>query len=167
MAKTNPETVLLHGRDDDTKDGVASAVITPGELVEQSGTNADGDRQFQPHATAPATDTEGAALPRFALEYGKAGKGIDEDYASGDHMEYRTGLAGDEFYAWLDAGENVSADDPLESAGNGALRQHTGSDDADATTTQTYYDGAIVAHAAEAVDNSGGGSPVRIRVEVR
>lgn len=158
----NPHTVLLHGRDDDRKDGEAGAAVTPGELIELDGTGG-----FQPHSSAPATDTEGAAVPRFALEYAKAGRGIDDDYASGDHLEYRTCLTGDEVYAFLAAGEAVSEDDPLESAGNGALQLHDGSADSDTTTTQTYYDGAIVAHAAEGVDNSGGADPVRIKVEVR
>lgn len=162
-----PSTILLHGRDDDRKDGSAGAAITPGELVERNGNGTHDQPELQPHGTTPSTDTEGAALPRFALEYSHTGRGIDDDYSSGDHVEYRSGLTGDEIYAWLDAGENVSTDDPLESAGNGALKIHDGSDDADSTTTQTYYDGAIVAHAVEAVDNSGGSSPVRVRVEVR
>lgn len=162
----SPNTVLLHGRDDDRKDGEANGTITPGELIEISGSGSKEDKTFVVHSTAPSTDTEGAAVPRFALE-AKAGRGIDDDYSSGDYLEYRTGLTGDEIYAWLDTGENASIDDPLESAGNGALAVHTGSDDTDTTTTQTYYDGAIVAHATEAVDNSGGSSPVRIKVEVR
>lgn len=160
-------TITLHARDHDRRDGQAAAVITPGELLEVTGRTSKDDKTVQPHSSIPSTDTEGAAIPRFALEYAKTGKGIDDDYSTDDHVEYRTFLPGEEVFAWLDAGESVSSDDPLESAGNGALKIHDGSADSDTTTTQTYYDGAIVAHAIEAVDNSGGGSPVRVRVEVR
>lgn len=106
-------------------------------------------------------------MPRFALEFEKTGRGIDDDYSAGDQVEYRSFSTGDEAYAWLAAGENAAIDDPLESAGNGALKVHDGSVDDDTAATRTYYDGAIVAHAAEAVDNSAGGSAVRIKVEVR
>lgn len=161
-----PNNITLHGRDSDRRDGEAGAAVTPGELLEVTGVSSRNEKTLQPHSSTPSTDTEGAAIPRFAIE-GKAGKGINDDYAAGDYMEYRSYLTGEEVYAFLDAGESVASDDPLESAGNGALKIHDGSADADTTATQTYYDGAIVAHAIEAVDNSAGTSPVRIKVEVR
>lgn len=161
-----PNTVVLHARDRDPRDGIANATITPGELIEVTGTSGS-ERLVQPHSSAPSTDTEGSALPRFALEYAKTGKGIDEDYPTDDAVEYRTCQTGDVVYTFINTGENASIDDPLESAGNGSLSVHTGSSDADTTSTQTYYDGAVVGHALESVDNSGGSSPVRIRVEVR
>lgn len=168
VTKTDPDTILLHGRDSDRKDGEAAGTITPGDLIEYSGTQTSGaadERQVQRHATEPSTDTEGSAAPRVALEYSKAGRGIDDDYSSGDQVEYKTLAPGEEAFMWLAAGENASIDDPLESNGNGKLKVHDGSDDADTTTTQTYFDGAVAFHAVEAVDNSGGGSAVRIKVE--
>jgi len=172
MAKDSPDRVLLGGHYDSNwvKDGIATAAVTPGDLVEVTGydtTGADDSQQLQWHSSVPSTETEGSALPRFALPYSKTGKGIDDDYAADDHVEYVTARTGVEVYALLAAGESVTVDDPLESAGNGKLALHTGSDDADTTATQTYYDGAVVGHALEAVDNSGGSNPVRVRVEVR
>lgn len=160
------ETITLHGRDSDTKDGVANAVVTPGELLELAGTNSDGDRQLQPHSSAPDLNGNGSAQPNFATEYSHTGGSIDDDYASGDHLEYRPCMAGDEVYAFIDAGQNVSEGAPLESAGNGALQEHSGLNPA-GDGTDTMADDLIVGYAVEAVDNSGGSDPVRIRVEVR
>ena len=176
MSITNrtPNTIILHAHDDSrtVKDGQAAAPITPGELVEITGENASAtvEHDLQPHGTAPSTDTEGSAMPRFAVELAKAGKGIDDDYAAGDHVEYRTFQTGEEPYAWLAAGESVAVDDPLESAGNGALQPHDGAattGDGTGGATETVYGGAVVAHATEAVDNSGEADPARVRVEVK
>lgn len=169
MAVETPNKVLLHGRDDDTRFGEANAAITPGELIERTGTNASGadsNGLFQPHSSVPSTDTDGSSISRFAVDYSGTGRDLDQDYQDGDDMEYRVGLTGDEIYAFLDAGESVTEDQSLESAGNGALQAHTGADDADTTATQTYYDGAIVGYATEAVDNSGGTGPVRLKIVV-
>jgi hypothetical protein len=51
--------------------------------------------------------------------------------------------------------------DTLESAGNGMLRKAT----TDAATDDTQRNSSI-GKALEAVDNSGGGSPARIKIEV-
>lgn len=150
---------IVLGGEPRQKEENAGATVTPGELLEYA---ADGD--VQPHSTVPATDTDGSAQPRFA-DRGFGNDGVDDDYSAGERVKTVIGRRGDEINAFLAAGENVSKGDALESAGNGALQAHTGSDDADSTSTQTYYDGAIVAYAAEDVDNSGGGSPVRIDAE--
>lgn len=145
-------TVTLHQRDNHVYDGVADGAVTPGELLERTGTDSDGNPQFAAHSTAA-----GAAKARFAKEYSHTGMSIDDDYSDGDHMEYRDGIPGDRFNAFLAAGENVSEGDKLVSAGNGALQAVTG-DGTDAAV--------IVAEAYEGLDNSGGADPVRIEVEV-
>lgn len=161
VIKSDPDTVLLEGRDAYREDGEASAAITPGHLIELSGLNTGGAgdlEQFAPHSTDDGGDAEAA----FALEYGKTGKGISDDYASGEHLEYRVGAKGDEFYSLLAAGTDlataanatVSPGDVLVSAGDGSLR-----------TGGTAGNG--VAIALESVDNSGAAAGEHARVKVR
>lgn len=160
MVASNPHTVLLEGRDAYREDGQAGDTVTPGHLLELSGVDtagADDTNQYVPHST----DDE-QADPVFALEYGKTGKGIDEDYASGSSLEYRTGLKGDEFYAFVAAGGDLatasnatlSPGDLLVSAGDGSLR--TGG-----------TSGNAVAKAMESVDNSGAAAGEQARVKVK
>lgn len=159
MARTeDPSTILLHGEDNsrDRKDGVAQAAITPGELVEVQGsvdTGADTSRQVGVQSGS------GATVPtRVAIEYSHTGRGIDDDYAADEHMEYRHLKKGEEAYVFLAAGENVAEDDLLVSDGAGALRaiDTAGGDDVS----------SAIMVPTEAVDNSGGADPVRVRAEV-
>lgn len=175
MARTSvPSTILLHGDDGsrDRRDGIAQAAVTPGELLEVSGstdTGVDTARDVQPHSEVPDLNGNGSALPRFALEYSHTGRGIDDDYAVDDHTEYRHCKSGEVVYAWLAAGESVSPDDPLESAGNGALQLHSGLStvgDGTGSASETVADDLIVGYSEETVDNSGGADPVRVRVVV-
>lgn len=138
-------TIALKG-DFIRKEGEASSIITPGELVEWGGAN-----DLQVHSTAA-----GAARKAFALENDLVGNGIDDDYAAGVTVQYGVFTSGAEVYAWLAGGENVAKGAAMASDGAGAL-QATGSPGADEYP---------VAFAAEAKDNSGGSDPVRIKVEV-
>lgn len=157
MARTStPSTIILHGEDNarDRKDGVAQSAITPGQLVEVTGTvSGSTTKQIDVHSSA-AADT----VPRFALEYSHTGGGIDDDYAVDDHMEYRTFKPGEEVNAFLAAGENVSEGATLVADGSGNLRL--------IDTSGGDAEGVAVAEALESVDNSGGSSAVRIRAEV-
>ena len=157
MSRTqDPSTIILHGDDTsrDRKDGVAQEEISPGELVEVQGqvdTGVDDAREV-------ASQT-GEAVPvpfRLALEYSHTGRGIDDDYSADDHMEFRHFKPGEEGYAWLADGENVTEDDLLVSNGDGTFRAAAGDGSEDA---------AAIAVPTEAVDNSGGDEAVRIRVE--
>lgn len=175
VSKSNPDTVLLHGDDasGDRKDGEASGTITPGDHIELSGVQTSGaadERQFQRHSADGAK-----AAVRVALEYAKAGRSIDDDYSSGDHLEYQTLESGDEFYGFvfdggnaggagtdLSANANISVGDrlvPYSGGGqDGTFRNlDTGNGDSE---------GAAVVEAVEAVDNSAGSSPARIKLEV-
>lgn len=142
------ETILLNDTDGiEYQTRGASAAITPGELVEY-----DGEDGALPHST-----DGGTAKPRFALEADKWGKTIDDDILTDEEVTIAHGKPGTRFYSFLAAGENVASDDALVSAGNGALRAY------DEAGGDTGAD--IVATAFEAVDNSGGAEPVRLRVE--
>ena len=153
--------------------GEANGTITPGQIIENAGTDTRGANDvdlFDRYSTSAEK-----CNVRVALELAKTGKTIDEDYADGDYLEYRTFESGDEFYglvfdgdnaagssADLSANANISKGDRLvvyAGAGeNGTLRNlDTGNGDSE---------GAAIVEAKEAVDNSSGSSPARIHVEV-
>lgn len=173
VSKTDPDTVVLHSTDDDPKFGEANGTVTPGQVLELDGiqtSRANDERQFIRYSTS----AEKCAV-RVATEYEKTGRGIDDDYSSGDALEYETLESGDEFFglvfdgsnaagtsADLSANANISVGDRLVvyagNGENGNLRNlDTGNGDAE---------GAAIVEALEAVDNSSGSSPARIRVEV-
>lgn len=128
----------------------ASEAFTPGELIELGGSN-----DVQKHSTAGGT-----AVGRFALEAEDYGNDLSDDYSSGETARILTARKGTEINALLPTGSsevNISEGDLLESAGDGTLQ---------ANGTASDSDQNIVAEALEAVDNSGGASEARIRVEV-
>lgn len=122
----NKRTVILRG--DywvQNEDGVASAVIKPGYLV-------DGVISVAPHASA------GGACPMaIALEREEFGAGIDtnnalytgigaaaSDYAIGDTVKLAVLHAGHRFTGWIASGQNITINDRMESAGDGSFRKN-------------------------------------------
>lgn len=137
MAKN---TILVKG-DPLRKEALAGGTILPGSLlIFSTGTLIENN-----------TAADADAPRMFALENDLIGDGIDDAYASGDQTQYVVPRTGDELYAWLEAAGDVAQGAPLEAAGAGDL--------------QAYTSGRIIAFAAEAVDNSGGGTHARIIVE--
>src|SRR5687767_6336728 len=105
--------------------------ITPGMLCQLSAVDT-----IRPHNSA-------AGIPApliVAVEAPEVGRGIDDDYAvDGEEVNYAHLDSGEWFYGLLAAGEDIAANDILESAGDGTLR---------ADTTGDKF------RALEAVDNS-------------
>lgn len=137
--------IVLKGKDNTIKkERTAGSALTPGYLVER---NSSGE--VVPHGTAAGTEV----TPAFHVP-GPAGQDIDTDSPSGSNAHYRVCSNGVEVYAWLAAGENVSEDQVLESAGDGTLQADTaaGAD--------------FPVRTLEGVDNSGATSAARIKVEV-
>lgn len=127
-------------------EAIAAAAITPGMLVERSASGG-----VQAHSTA-----QGGGVPAFAQEFGMTGGTIDTAYTSGDQVIFKDYAAGSHVYALVPASAAAIAEnDSLVSNGDGTLRLQT------ASST-----GIVVAKALEAVDNSAGGTPARIRVEI-
>lgn len=142
-------TILLKG-DATRKERLAGGTISPGDLLTLNSSD-----QYVRHNTAA-----GVAAPVFAFENDLVGKGISDDYASGDTVQAIYAKRGDEVLALLASGQNVSVGDFLESAGNGTLRAITSS-------------GAnVVARALESKNNTSGDTTgphdgaTRIKVEV-
>src|SRR5215831_3556683 len=155
------KTILLAGQPFIPAEKLASQAITPGMLVEivPSGGSAG---KLRKHATAA-----GNARPAFALESlvppvpgSTSSDQIDVNYASGDSVRWAIGRAGDQFYALVPAAAVAIKDgDPLVSNGDGTLKKYS----AQATNeggagTYTIQVEAVVAYAAEDLDNSGGGT---------
>ncbi|MCK5641215.1 MAG: hypothetical protein KAJ19_10470 [Gammaproteobacteria bacterium] len=154
MADT-PSTILLtnpEGRTLAVKEALSAGVITPGALIEHN-------------AAASTVVVHSVAQGRnqriFALENLGDASDIDADYASGETVRYGFFQPGDEVYALVING-TAAILKGLELASDGAGGLVTVTDTADAKP----LDGVVVGTALEAVDNSGGSVPVRIRVEV-
>ncbi len=146
---TNPKRITLKG-DPIYKERMLKAVdaygdgaIVPGMLCEYANTD-----EVQPHASAA-----GFASPIFAIELPeRAGADIDTPYdEDGETVLLGFFRPGDEVYAFVEAGANVSAFALLESGGGGSLQ---------AGTTNP------IARALVAVNNSAGSAPARCKVEV-
>lgn len=113
---------------------IASGEIYPGMLLNFSAANT-----VRAHNDdAPAQ----GCLPMFALEDALQGRDIDDPYADGDPVNVWIPTRGDEVYAILEDGANVSVGTFLESNGSGYL--------------QAYSSGnGAIAVALEALDLSG------------
>jgi hypothetical protein len=156
-----PNTIILRG-DPMRKERPlkASVDITPGMLCEYDTV------YIKPHAT-----DGGNASPIFAVENAIHGDGIDTDYSNDlDTVLFCVAERGDEIYALVATGNNVSNNALLCSNGDGALKIYTAPSQAvneggSATYTIAPKVLAPVARALEAVNNTSG-SNARIKVEV-
>lgn len=90
----------------------ASEAITPGHLIELSG------GQWRKH-TGSATN----APPIFALEREELGLDIDTAYAIGDYVKAGRMSKPSKVNALIASGQNITANDYVESAGNGTLKK--------------------------------------------
>jgi hypothetical protein len=142
MVKTAPSTILLGGRPR-RFELPAGGAITPGHLVTP---NTSGNLVVAP-----------TALLRYpaiiAAENEIVGKGIADAYASGERVLAWACQGGEEIYALVAAAASaIVIGNHLEAAADGTLRLRT--------------TGETMAIALQAVDNSAGGSPARIRVMI-
>lgn len=135
----------------------ADATITPGDLVKRSSTG------VIRHATAG-----GNAMPMFAVNAADQNRGIDSDYASSEDVPVVIAARGTQIYGVVAASASaIAVGDFLESNGAGGLRKHTPQAVAESGSgSYTIYANAPIAIALEAVDNSGGGTKVRIKAEI-
>lgn len=140
-SSTNPKTIHLAPTEIRIKkEAKALSTITPGQFIERA-----------PGGVRRHTTAGGPAQLSIAKEMAMVGGTIDEDYLTNDLVEYFIAGPGETFYGLLAAGQNVSVGDLLSVIG-GNLREAQPGDH-------------IVAQALEAVNNSGGADPARIRAE--
>ena len=148
---SNPNTVFLKG-EYITKEGNAGAAITPGHLVEYYLDS--GVEKVRVHGTA-----DGPAEKSFAFEHEDVGGGIDDAYAAADRTKIIYPTPGSEIYALVAASASaIVTADFLGSAGDGTVKK--------VTVGASTLAGSVLAVARESKDNSGGSTPVRIRIAV-
>jgi hypothetical protein len=154
------DKIILGGDEDPTIDeAVADATITPGDLIKRTSTG------VIRHATAA-----GNAMQIFAINSASQNRGIDSDYVAAEIVPFVIAESGTVINARVAAAATaIAVGDFLESAGNGTLRKHVAQsvNEAGSASIYTIQVAAIVGIALEAIDNSGGGTAVRIRAEIR
>jgi hypothetical protein len=145
-------TILARGCGERYEAQAAAGTIKPGHLL-------------QLNSTGKVAIHAGAALnaPQyFAVENDLIGKTIDDLYATDDVVQYVHAARGAEIYALVAAAAAaIVIGDYVESAGDGTVRKA-----ATDTATDNTQRLAMVGQAVEAVDNSGGGSAVRLRIRI-
>jgi hypothetical protein len=129
----------------DYKEADAAEAITPGHIVKLNST-----AQAIKNTLADSPETPVSV----AVENDIFGKGIDDAYAVNERVIYQHLMAGCEFMALVAAAAPAIAfDDPIALAAGGTVKKGT-----EATS---------IGRARAAVDNSLGGTPVRLRVLVK
>jgi hypothetical protein len=140
---TTPKTIVLQGDGPQQEAPVTNAAITPGMLVTRTAAG------VRPHNVAG-----GSASTHFAIENDLVGLDIDDNYAVGNNCRFKTLPPGSHVYAIVPAGAAaITVGGFLQSDGAGGLIAAAAND-------------VIVAQALESVDNSGGGTAVRIKAEI-
>jgi hypothetical protein len=135
-----PKSIILKNYSDvfEEYDSTAVAII-PGQLLElESG----GD--VQAHSVAGGT-----VLPMFAKEDALQGKSVRDAYLASDKIQVWIPGRGDQVYAIVADGQDISIGDFLESDGNGYLQAAPVDSSGVPTVAQS-----IVAVALEAVDTA-------------
>lgn len=120
------------------KEGKASGAITPGHMLERTST-AD---TVKSHAVA------GQMTRLYAVEDELQGHEIGDAYTTANRVFFKAFLPGDEVYALIANGEDISIGDRLTSNGDGTLKK------AAADSSGTVAEDEIAAIALEAVDMS-------------
>lgn len=140
-ANSKPSTVWLKGTGQ-VKEANAGGAITPGHLVLRG--------------SAGTLTVAGAAaeVPMLvAYEQNYMGKDIDTAYASGERVPFIVAQPGEELYMLVPAAAAaIVVGDLLQAGAGGTVIKRTSTN-------------KIFATALEAVDNSAGGTAVRIKVE--
>lgn len=153
----NPKTIVLKGHPEAMWEYPANAAITPGHLIYLLSTG-----KVAVNAAAGAQ-----CRKLFALENALLGKGIDDAYAANDLVQAGEMERGSVVYAWIPAAAAaIVVGDKLTSNGDGAVKKASAA--SQSGTTPFAYTAAdeVIGYAAEAVDNSGGGTAVRLRMIV-
>lgn len=162
-----PHTILLSGNPIYPQEKLASESITPGHLVQIVPSGGDAG-QLRKHATAGGNTEKAFAYQSLTPDRTAATEAIDTPWADGETTRWLICRSGDIVYAWIPAAAPAIVEgDILVSNGDGTLvKGATQAVNEGGSATYTVFQTAVVGFAAEAVNNSGGGTAVRLRVRV-
>lgn len=135
VTQIQPNTIWLGGPRTEIGDLACSEALCPGHLLERF--NNSGVIRWRKHASAA-----GAGPRAFATEQSMLNKGVNDGYAANDLVEVSEGSGGSTFWALIASGQNITAGQKLESAGNGTLR--------------AFASGVVLATSLENVNNTNG-----------
>lgn len=93
-------------------EALAAAALKPGHLLMR--TSAD---KVQKHNTADVF-----VAPYVALENLMAGKGVSDDYAADDTVEYAEAQRGEQYWMWLTTSQTIAIGDQLGPNNAGELK---------------------------------------------
>jgi hypothetical protein len=144
ITKYPPNTIWLGGQRVEIGDIPASEAITPGMLVERF--SSAGSQFWRKQVTAAADVSKSIATDMNMLN-----KGPDDICAVNDLIEVSVASPGSNWWMLIPSGQNISAGNFLESAGDGYLR--------------VYAAGKRLFVALEDKNNAAGPGAARIRVE--
>lgn len=115
ITKRDPNTIFLGGPETIVDEFPASEAITPGHLIELY--DDSGTMKWRKHAT----DSEQVSIA-VALEQGHFNKGVDDAYAADDQVVAAYLRAGSTFWGLIASGQDISAGELMQSAGDGTLK---------------------------------------------
>ena len=127
IAKKPPNTIYLGGGDGPggesgmtmVNDLVAGVTAKPGMLAQLYDDSGVG--KWRPHNAAAGTFAQKA----FFIEQIEMNLGVDDDYAPGDLAKVGFMRKGCLVWALIPSGQNIAIGDPLESNGDGYLKEGT------------------------------------------
>ena len=117
ITRHDPNTIFLGGTRVQVGDLAVSEAVTPGHLVERH--NNAGVIRWRKHASAG-----GGGPVAVATNQSMMNLGVDDDYAADDLAEVSILQPGATAWMLIASGQNITAGQKLESAGDGTLRAH-------------------------------------------
>lgn len=118
ITKYPPNLIRLSGGGPIDNEHAAGAAITPGMLIE--GYGSAGSFLYRPHSSATTT-----APLCVALEQVEMNLTVNDPYAINDLVKAWYMPIGATFWGIVQSGENIAVGDPVQSAGNGKLKEAT------------------------------------------
>jgi len=115
ITRNDPNTVFLGGDREQINDLAASETIRPGHLVDRF--NSAGVIRWRKHATASIACAKAVAMDQPMLN-----RGVDDDYLVNQLMEVGILKPGAIAWMFIASGQNITAGQKLESAGDGTLK---------------------------------------------
>lgn len=117
-SKDTPKTIRLDSQFGVQREGILGGVVRPGMLLNVR----------NPAAIVAHNEAGQECQCAVAIENDLVGKGIDDNYASGERVRYHVLKDGEKFYGIIDESQNIAVGDLLSSSGDGTLKEAAATD---------------------------------------